>query len=142
MASYCLSWRGIALSFLHLEPVPHSRESLRVLRIDSGHAHLTEIKDLFTALLCSFEPGLSLVGPCESLFPHLCSVAHTIRGEAVIIASVECEHFVISGSAAICLFFHTVETEAGLVRHLCPRSLSPVVLQNLPWPGRTVTSRT
>lgn len=106
------------------------------------HAHLTEIKDLFTALLCSFEPGLSLVGPCESLFPHLCSVAHTIRGGAVIIASVECEHFIISGSAAVCVFFHTVETEARLVRCLCPRSLSPVILQNLPWPGGTVTSRT
>lgn len=82
------------------------------------------------------------MGPCKSLFPHLCSVAHTIHGEAVIIASVEREHFIISGGAAICLFFHTVETEARLVGYLCPRSLSPVVLQNLAWPGRTVASRT
>lgn len=47
---------------------------------------------------------------CESLFPDLCLMAHTIRGKAVIIASVEYEHFIISGSI-ICLFFSHGETD-------------------------------
>lgn len=70
-------------------PSASSQQSAR------GASVLTEVcpsyraKGLFTPPLCCLGPGPSPVGLCESLFPHLCLVAHTVRGKVIITASVE-----------------------------------------------------
>lgn len=72
-------------------------------------------------------------------------MAHTVRGKAVIIALVEYEHFIISGSV-ICLFFHMEKLRPDSL--VVPAQGHLGLLHSETYPGvvvpgsRAVTSRT